>query len=77
MERVKRVLYETSRAIGSNREEECGCKKLLPVSRSFGYQQSIKQVSINLKNQSINQSITLFTHRIISLKSGLLKSRAH
>ena len=27
-------------------------------------------------NQSINQLITLFTHGIISLKSGLLKSRA-
>ena len=38
------------------------------------------QVGINfLKcvSDRINQSITLFTHGIISLKSGLLKSRAH
>ena len=50
----------------------------LPPPHHFSNGPSLNQyLSTSVWNPLINQSITLFTHGIILLKSGLLKSRAH
>ena len=51
---------------------------LLRLPYSAKDQQLLSKIKIHLSiNQSINQSILLFIHGIVSLKSGFLRSRAH
>ena len=59
-------------------EQLTGDRYVLQVSVIIGpFLCVVSLMTITAINQSINQSILLFIHGIVSLKSGFLRSRAH